>query len=115
LSGFDLDDTAIGNLQTYTDEKGRTRIMQKITRDPKGLQEEFFVSPTIRHAESLQAIVGVGQSRVSRAVLAGVSSPTISDSLRQRMIAERNSRRNHSFYIPRHENNACHWRWHILI
>jgi hypothetical protein len=115
LSGFDLDDTAIGNLQTYTDEKGRTRIMQKITRDPKGLQEEFFVSPTIRHAESLQAIVGVGQSRVSRAVLAGVSSPTISDSLRQRMIAERNSRRNHSFYIPRHENNACPWRWHILI
>lgn len=101
LSGFDLDDTAIGNLQTYTDEKGRTRIMQKITRDPKGLQEEFFVSPTIRHAESLQAIVGTGQSRVSRAVLAGVSSPTIGDSLRQRMIAERNSRRNHRFYIPR--------------
>jgi hypothetical protein len=115
LSGFDLDDTAIGNLQTYTDEKGRTRIMQKITRDPKGLQEEFFVSPTIRHAESLQAIVGTGQSRVSRAVLAGISSPTIGDSLRQRMIAERNSGRNHSFYISRHENNACPWRWHILI
>ena len=99
LSGFDLDDTAIGSLQTYTDEKGRTRIMQKITRDPKGLQEEFFVSPTIRHAESLQAIVGTGQSRISRAVLKGVSSATISDSLRQRMIAERLFRRNCSLYI----------------
>jgi hypothetical protein len=99
LSGFDLDDTAIGSLQTYTDEKGRTRIMQKITRDPKGLQEEFFVSPTIRHAESLQAIVGTGQSRISRAVLKGVSSATISDSLKQRMIAERLFRRNCSLYI----------------
>lgn len=91
LSGFDLDDTAIASLQTYTDEKGRTRIMQKITRDPKGLQEDFFVSPTIRHAETLQSMVGSGQSRMSRSLLAGISEPTISDSLRQRMISARSS------------------------
>jgi hypothetical protein len=89
LSGFDLDDTAIASLQTYTDERGRTRIMQKITRDPKGLQEEFFVSPTIRHAETLQSMFGSGQSRTSKAMLAGISSPTISDSMRQRMISAR--------------------------
>ena len=91
LSGFDLDDTAIASLQTYTDEKGRTRIMQKITRDPKGLQEDFFVSPTIRHAETLQSMFGSGQSRTSKAMLAGISSPTISDSMRQRMISARSS------------------------
>jgi hypothetical protein len=58
LSGFDLDDKGVNSLRTFVDGSGKTRIVQVTRRDPKGIEEMLAIRPNLKHAESLQNVIG---------------------------------------------------------
>jgi hypothetical protein len=85
LSTFDLDDKAIKSLRTYVDENGKTRILQMIERDPKGLQETFYTAPNLSHAETFQSFFQ-GTRATNKKMLESFSTEIISDEARQEFI-----------------------------
>lgn len=66
--GFDLDDSGLPMLGTYTDDKGRTRIAAVTMRDPKGRQESILMKPQLKHAETLKAMLADDSDRIVRQV-----------------------------------------------
>jgi len=87
-SGYDMDDTFIQGLHTFINEKGVKKLAIRASRDPKGLEEDFFQIPTLQHARTVQSLVGEADTQFSRGVLGGIASPTISDQLRQQVFID---------------------------
>jgi len=57
LGTFDMDDSGLPILHTYTDANGRQRIAFVTMRDPKGFEESILIKPQLDTVDSLDAML----------------------------------------------------------
>lgn len=57
LGTFDMDDSGLPILHTYTDASGRQRIAFVAMRDPKGFEESILIKPQLDTVDSLDALL----------------------------------------------------------